>query len=89
MRGGDDMSEIKKEKPESVSAFAYESALMHKDADVERAHNTTIWVCVAFVVMTAIFVAAYTVRTSIWLETINRMTAAIIELSNAKGLPAP
>ena len=83
------MSEIKKEKPESVSAFAYESALMHKDADVERAHHTTIWVCVAFVVMTAIFVAAYTVRTSIWLDTINRMTAAIIELSNAKGLPAP
>ena len=81
--------ETKKAKPESVSVFAYESAMMHKDADVERAHRTTVWVCVTFVIMIAIFVAAYTVRTSIWLDTINRMTAAIIELSNVKGLPAP
>ena len=84
------MSEInRKEKPESVSAFAYENALMHKDADVERAHSTTSWVCVTFVVMIAIFVAAYTLRTSIWLETINKMVAAIVELSHAQGLPAP
>lgn len=89
-KAGINMSEInKKEKPESVSVFAYESAMMHKDADVERAHRTTVWVCVTFVIMIAIFVAAYTVRTSIWLDTINRMTAAIIELSNVKGLPAP
>ena len=26
---------------ESISAFAYESAMMHKDADVERAHKVT------------------------------------------------
>ena len=83
------MSEIKKEKPESVSAFAYENALMHKDADVERAHSTTRWVCVTFVIMITIFVAAYTIRTSIWLETINKMVAAIIELANVQGLPAP
>ena len=76
-------------KPEAVSAFAFENALMHKDADVERAHRTTVWVCVTFVLMIAIFVAAYTVRTSIWLDTINKMTAAIIELSNVQSLPAP
>lgn len=84
------MSEVNnKERTESISVFAYENALMHKDADVERAHSTTRWVCVTFVVMIAIFVAAYTLRTSIWLETINKMTAAIVELSHVQGLPAP
>ena len=92
MRGGDNMSASKNTEskiPEMISVFSYESAMMHKDADLERAHKTTIWVCVTFVIMIAIFVAAYTVRTSIWLDTINKMTAAIIELSNVKGLPAP
>ena len=73
----------------AVSVFAYETAMMHKDADVERAHKTTALVCVTFVLIVVIFVAAYTIRTSIWLETINRMVAAILDLANAKGLPAP
>ena len=92
MKGGDDMDESKtteRKTPEMISAFAYESALMHKDADVDRAHKTTRWVCVTFVIMIAIFVAAYTVRTSIWLETINEMVAAIIQLANVQGLPSP
>ena len=84
------MSEIKEPKKpiESVSVFAYENALMHKDADVERAHKTTIWVCVAFVLIVVIFVAAYTVRTSIWLDTINRLTAEIVDIAHA-NIQAP
>ena len=85
----DIMENNKQETNECVSAFAYESAMMHKDADVERAHKTTRWVCVTFILIVVIFVAAYTLRTSIWLETINKMVAEIIELANAKGLPAP
>lgn len=81
--------EGKNEHKECISAFAYESALMHKDADVERAHKTTRWVCFTFVFIVVIFVAAYTIRTTIWLETINKMVAAILDLANAKGLPAP
>lgn len=91
MRGGETMSEIKEQEKstERISVFAYESAMMHKDADIERAHKTTRWVCVTFIIIVVIFVAAYTVRTSIWLDTINKMVAEIIELANAKGLPTP
>ena len=76
---------------EQISAFAYESAMMHKDADVERAHRTTVWVCLTFVLIVVIFVAAYTVRTTIWLETINKMIAVIIDLSQnaTANIPAP
>ena len=81
------MSENKQDQ--NISAFAYESAMMHKDADVERAHKTTRWVCFTFILIVVIFVAAYTLRTTIWLETIDKMVAAILELANAKGLPAP
>lgn len=82
------MSETTK-KPESVSVFAHENAMMHKDWDNERAHRTTLYVCIAFVLIVIIFVAAYTIRTSIWLDTINKMNAAIVELANAKGITPP
>lgn len=72
-----------------ISFLAHENAMMHKDTDNERAHRTTLYVCIAFVLIVVIFVAAYTIRTNIWLGTIKSMTAAIIELANAKGIPAP
>lgn len=78
----------KKSEP-CISFFAYENSMMHKDTDNERAHRTTLYVCVAFVLIVVIFVAAYTVRTNIWLDTIKSMNAAIVELANAKGIPAP
>ena len=83
------MQDNRQDNKECISAFAYESALMHKDTDVERAHKTTRWVCITFVLIVVIFVAAYTLRTTIWLETIDKMVAAILEIANAKGLPAP
>lgn len=72
-----------------ISFLAHENAMMHKDTDNERAHRTTLYVCIAFVLIVIIFVAAYTVRTNIWLDTIKSMNAAIIELANAKGIPSP
>lgn len=77
-----------KKTPEQISVFAYESALMHKDADVERAHRTTVWVCLTFFLIVCVFVAAYTIRTTIWLETINKMIAVIVDLSAAYIPPA-
>jgi len=72
-----------------ISFLAHENAMMHKDTDNERAHRTTLFVCIAFVLIVIIFVAAYTVRTSIWLETINKLVAEIVNIANAKGIPTP
>ena len=72
-----------------ISFFAHENAMMHKDVDNERAHRTTLFVCIAFVLIVIIFVTAYTIRTSIWLDTITKLNAAIVELANAKGIITP
>ena len=76
-------------KQACISFLAHENAMMHKDTDNERAHRTTLFVCIAFVLIVVIFVAAYTIRTNIWLDTIKSMNAAIVELANAKGIPTP
>lgn len=77
------------EKEQTVSVFAHENALMHKDMDNERAHRTTLFVCIAFVLIVVIFVSAYTIRTSIWLDTIKELNADIVRLANAKGISTP
>ena len=78
----------KKSEP-CVSFFAHENAMLHKDTDNERAHRTTLFVCITFLLIVIIFVTAYTIRTSIWLDTIAKLNAAIVELAYAKGIPAP
>ena len=78
----------KKSQP-CISFFAYEASMLQKDVDNERAHRTTLFVCITFLLIVIIFVVAYTIRTSIWLDTITRMNAAIVELANAKGITPP
>ena len=78
----------KKNEP-CISFFAHENAIMHKDMDNERSHRTTLFVCVTFLLIVIIFVTAYTIRTSIWLETINNMVADIVELAHAQGIITP
>ena len=78
----------KKSEP-CISFFAYENSMMHKDTDNERAHRTTLIVCLAFVMIVVIFVTAYTIRTNIWLDTISKLNAAIVDLANAKGITPP
>ena len=56
-------------KPATISVFEHENAMMHKDKDNERMKNVVIAVCAAFVLITIIFVTAYTIRTRIWLDT--------------------
>ena len=72
-----------------ISFFAHENAMMHKDTDNERAHRTTLFVCITFLLIVIIFVTAYTIRTAVWLDTIAKLNAAIVELANAKGIQTP
>ena len=78
----------KKSEP-CISFFAHENSMMHKDVDNERAHRTTLFVCITFIIITIIFVFAYTVRMNAFLDTINRSNAVIIEIANAKGIITP
>lgn len=72
-----------------ISFLAHENAMMHKDTDNERAHRTTLFVCITFIIITIIFVFAYTIRMNAFLETIKEMNAVIVKLANAKGIFAP
>lgn len=83
-----------------ISFFAHENAMMHKDVDNERLHETireqarennkrNMYLCLTFIVIILLFVVTYTVRTNIWNETVRNMTAAIVELANAKGIAVP
>ena len=78
-----------KDKKACISFFAHENAMMHKDMDNERAHRTTRFVCITFIIITLIFVIAYTFRMNSFLDTIKEMNAVIIQLANAKGIIAP
>lgn len=66
--------------PATISAFAYECAMAHKDADNERLskecerlhkHNRTLSVIILVIVL--IFATTYTIRTKFWLDTYNHI----------------
>lgn len=78
----------KKTEP-CISFFAHENAMLHKDTDNQRAHRTTMFVCITFLLIVIIFVTAYTIRTTVWLDTIKEMNAVIVDLANAKGIISP
>ena len=83
-----------------IPFFVHENAMMHKDTDNERMHETVqkineknnktvLTVCITFIAIIVIFVTAYTVRTAIWLDTVSKQNAAIVEIANAKGVETP
>ena len=81
--------EGKTEKPATVSVFAYESALMHKDADCERMlhvvriiRNICFVLCAVLVIVTTTLVAYYTNRTAMWNDTITKLTSTLAEVTN-------
>ena len=85
-----DMSETDEKKtPETVSFFMHENSLMHKDEDVSRAHRTTLFVCITFIIITVVFVTAYTMRMNTFVDLIKEMNAALVQLANAKGFVSP
>lgn len=75
-------------KKACISFFAHENDMMHKDADNERAHRTTWIVCATFIIITLIFVFAYTIRMNSFLDTIKEMNAVIVSLASGK-IPTP
>ena len=76
-------------KPESITVFAHENAMMHKDLDNERAHRTILYVCIFALLFALTFVIAYTIRMNTFVALIRDMNAAIVELASAKGIQAP
>ena len=101
--GGEEESKCarcEKKEQACISFFAHENAMMHKDVDNERLHETireqakesnrrNLCLCATFIVIILLFVVTYTIRTNIWNETVRNMTAAIVELANAKGITVP
>ena len=78
-----------KKQEACISFFSHENAMMHKDIDNERLHKTILFVCITFVVITLIFVFAYTIRMNSFIELIKEMNADIVKLANAKGIISP
>ncbi|MBP5727742.1 MAG: hypothetical protein J6Y48_11780 [Clostridia bacterium] len=77
------------EKPATVSVFAYESALMHKDADCDRMlhvvriiRNICFVLCAVVVIITVTLVGYYTSRTAMWNDTITKLTTTLAEVTN-------
>ena len=60
----------------TVSAFEHENALMHYGLVNKRSLVALICVCVTFILITTIFVIAYTVREKNWLDTLAHMRTA-------------
>ena len=77
------------DKPATISVFAYESALMHKDADCDRmlhvvkiVRNICFVLCAVLVITTVTLVAYYTSRTAMWNDTITKLTTTLAEVTN-------
>lgn len=80
---------MEQDKPATVSVFAYESALMHKDADAERMlhamkiiRNICFVLCAVVVIITVTLVSYYTSRTAMWNDTITKLTTTLAEVTN-------
>lgn len=80
---------MENEKPATVSVFAYESALMHKDADCDRMlhvvkiiRNICFVLCAVLVITTVTLVGYYTSRTQMWNDTITKLTSTLAEVTN-------
>lgn len=69
-------------KEDYISRFQHENALMHYGKVNKRSLVALICVCVTFVVITTIFVIAYTVREKNWLDTLSHMRPAITEVQD-------
>ena len=82
-------SSCEKKDVACISFVAHENAMMHKDADNERSNKTTWFVCVTVIVLTLIFVVAYTFRMNSFVATIKELNAMIVQLASAKGIISP
>ena len=85
-----DLPEEEKE-PATISIWAHENAMTHKDTDNERMltvvkimRNIVFAMCTALVIVVITLVAYYTSRTAMWNDTITKLTTTLAEVTNAK-----
>ena len=76
-------------KKACISFFAHENDMMHKDMDNERSHKQNMFMCLTFIVITVIFVGAYTLRMNSFIDLIREMNAVIVQLASGKIIPTP
>ena len=69
------------DEPRTISAFEHENALMHYGRVNKRSLIALVCVCVTFIVITTIFVIAYTVREQNWLNALTTMRQAQTEVA--------
>lgn len=73
---------MNEEKERTVSWFQHENALMHYGRVNKRSLVALICVCVTFILLTTIFVIAYTIREKNWLDTIKTIRPAVTEVQD-------
>lgn len=86
---GEKCASCEKKSEPCISFLAHENAMMHKDMDNERSHRSNLLFAVTVLVITLIFVIAYTVRMNAFIDVIKEMNADIVKLASAKGIIAP
>ena len=64
-----------------VSRFEHENALMHYGKVNKRSLVALVSVCVTFIVITTIFVIAYTIREKNWLDALSKIQTPVTEVS--------
>ena len=77
------------EKERTIPYYEHEKALMHYGAVNRRSMIALITVCFAFVLITAIFVVAYTVREKNWLDTLTRLNPQMEVADGLQQQPDP
>ena len=97
------MPQENKKEPAMIPFFVHENDMMHKEMDMEklqqeckeahkeaeRAHKTTRILCWTFLAIVVVFVTGYTIRTTRWLETIDRLYSALVEVCRTYGITPP
>ena len=78
---------MSEDREKTVSAFEHENALWHYGRVNKRSLIALVCVCVTFIIITTIFVIAYTIREKNWLDTLTHIRAPVVEVADEEGLP--
>lgn len=66
------------EEAQFVPLYDAEKLAMYQNFANQRAHRTTLYVCITFILITIIFVVGYTIRERNWLNTIQHINAPVV-----------
>jgi len=67
--------EMLNEEEVKIPLYQAEKIAMYQNFANQRAHRTTLVVCITFILITIIFVVGYTIREKNWLNTIQHINA--------------